>query len=66
MARCFLTPRTIIQVTLYLGSIAEGNEDAKTSSFCNAANKLQVKTQQPFASRKTWVIMNSSFRKTEY
>lgn len=61
MAGCFLTPCTIIQVTLYLGSLAEGNEDIKTLSFCNAANKLQVKTQQPFASRKAWVIMNPMF-----
>lgn len=59
-------PNTIIQVTLYLATLAEVNEDTKTLSFCNAANKLQVKTQQqPFASRKTWVIMNPGFRKTE-
>lgn len=62
MARCFLTLCTIIQVTLYPGSLAVGNEGIKTLSFCNAANNLQVKTQQPFAYRKTWVIMNPSFR----
>lgn len=59
MAKCFLKPCTIIQVTLYLGSLgslAKGKEDIKT--LCNAANKIQVKTQQLFASRKIWVIMN--------
>lgn len=66
MAKCFLKPCTIIQVTLYLGSLgslAKGKEDIKT--LCNAANKIQVKTQQLLASRKIWVIMNPSFRKTE-
>lgn len=65
MARCFLTPCTTIQVTLYIGSPAEGDEGIKTLSFSNEANKLQVKTQQPFASRKIWIIMNPSFKKTE-